>query len=258
MAERRPYSRSEFNRALIANALTQPFNVLLLAVVLIAGLLLDAFLPVLAVGLVLYGIAAARTYFDEDEANKVLERERGRRRKQLEAGRINPRTLAEPIGRLLTAGRQREARIRDAIDRAELPYEEVSAEVDRFIRAMEDGARRAQLLYEALAETPPAWVEQRLAQVRSDPSKAELTAALENQLTVLRRMEGQLQRFYDEMERVLVELDTVRGNLVSVSASTEAANQERLAGDVRALREEVGVVAAGMSEAYETGGQAAG
>jgi GTP1/Obg family GTP-binding protein len=129
----------------------------------------------------------------------------------------------------------------------------VSREVDRFIRAMEDGARRAQLLYEALAETQPAWVEQRLAEVRGDPSKAELTAALEDQLSVLRRMERQLQRFYDEMERVLVELDTVRGNLVSVSASTEAENQDRLAADVRALRDEVGAVADGMSEAYESG-----
>ena len=248
----RPYSRSEFNRALLANALTQPFNVVLLALVLIAGLVLNAFLPVLAVGIVVYGIAAARTYFDEDEANKVLAQERGRRREALDAGRLDPRELAEPIAGLLTAAHQREARIRDAIDRAELPYEEVSAEVDRFIRAMEDGARRAQLLYEALAETPPASVEQRLAQVRSDPTKAELTAALESQLVVLRRMEIQLQRFYDEMERVLVELDTVRGNLVSVSASSERANQERLAGDVRALREEVGAVAAGMSEAYET------
>jgi hypothetical protein len=254
MAEsRRPYSRSEYNRALIFNALTQPFNVLLLAAVLIAGLLLDAFLPVLVVGVVVYGIAAARTYFDEDEANKVLEREKAERRKTLEAGRLDTGSLSEPIARLLTAARQREARIRDAIDRAELPYEEVSSEVDRFIRAMEDGARRAQLLYEALSETPPSWVEQRLGQVRGDPSKGELTAALENQLTVLRRMEAQLQRFFDEMERVLVELDTVRGNLVSVSASSEAANQQRLAGDVRSLREEVGAVAAGMSEAYETG-----
>jgi hypothetical protein len=67
-------------------------------------------------------------------------------------------------------------------------------------------------------------------------------------------MDAQLQRFYDEMERVLVELDIVRGNLVSVSASTEAANQQRLAGDVRALREEVGAVAAGMREAYEVPG----
>jgi chromosome segregation ATPase len=253
MAEpRRPYSRSEYNRALILNAATQPFNVLLLAGVLIAGLLLGVFLPVLAVGLVVYGIAATRTYFDAEEANKVLEREKAKRREKLEARRLDTTGLSEPIAGLLGTARQREARIRDAIDRAELPYDEVSAEVDRFIRAMEDGARRAQLLYEALSETPPSWVEQRLAQVRGDASKAELSAALENQLTVLRRMEGQLQRFYDEMERVLVELDTVRGNLVSVSASSEAANQERLAGDVRSLREEVGAVAAGMSEAYET------
>ena len=89
--------------------------------------------------------------------------------------------------------------------------------------------------------------------MQGDPSKAELTAALRDQVAVQRRMEAQLQRFYDEMERILVELDTVRGNLVSVSASTERANQEQLAGEVRALREEVGAVAAGMSEAYESG-----
>ena len=253
MAEsRRPYSRSDYNQALIANALTQPFNIVLLAAILIAGLVLQVFLPVLAVGLVVYGVAAARTYFDQDEANKVLEREKGKRRKRLEAGRLDPGGLSEPIALLLSGARQREARIRDAIERAELPYDEVSAEVDRFIRAIEDGARRAQLLYEALAETPPSWVEGRLAEVQGDPSKAELTTALRAQLVVLRRMEAQLQRFYDEMERVLVELDTVRGNLVSVSASSEAANQERLAGEVRSLSEEVGAVAAGMSEVYET------
>ena len=251
--ELRPYSRSDYNRALVLNALTQPFNVVLLASVAIAGLLLDLFLPVLAVGLVVYGIAAARTYFDEQEAQKVLTRERAKRRGALEAGRLDPGQLAPPIAALLSAGHQREERIRDAVDRAQLPYDEVSREVDRFIRAMEDGARRAQLLYEALAETQPAWVEQRLAEVRGDPEKTELTGALEDQLAVLRRMERQLQRFYDEMERVLVELDTVRGNLVSVSASSEAENQDRLAAEVRALRDEVGAVAAGMSEAYESG-----
>ena len=175
--ELRPYSRSDYNRALVLNALTQPFNVVLLAIVLIAGLLLDVFLPVLAVGLVLYGIAAARTYFDDDEATKVLTRERERRRAALEAGRLDPGVLAEPIAELLSAARQREARIRDAIDRAQLPYDEVSSEVDRFIRAMEDGARRAELLWEALSETSPALVEQRLEQVKADPSKAELTGA---------------------------------------------------------------------------------
>ena len=254
----RPYSRSEFNRALIANALVSPFNVLLLAAILVAGLLLDTFLLVLPVAIVVYGIAAARTYFDEDEANSVLERERGRRRRALEQGRLDPRTLAEPIGRLVETARQREGRIRDAIERAELPYTEVSDEVDRFIRAMEGTAARAQLLYEALSESPPTGVEQRLGQVRGDRGKEDLTRALETQLTVLRRMEAQLERFFNEMERILVELDTVRGNLVSVSASTESVNQQRLASEVRELREELSAVAEGMSEAYEQPGKAAG
>jgi hypothetical protein len=247
----RPYSRGEFNQALIANALLSPFNVLLLTGILVAGLVLDLFLPLLPVAVIAYGIAAARTYLDEDEANKVLERERKQRRKEIEKGRLNPASLAPPIRALLEGALQRERTISDAISRAQLPYEEVSAEVERFVRAMEDSAGRAQLLYEGLVESPPPQVEQRLAQVKGDPSKADLTQALESQLTVLRRMELQLQRFYSEMERVLVELDTVRGNIVSVSASTESANQQRLAADVRGLREEVGAVAEGMSEAYE-------
>ncbi len=246
-----PYSRAEFNRALITHAMLSPFNVLILAGMLAAGVLIDVFLVVLPVAVVLYGIAAARTYFDHDEAQKVLERERRKRRRALERERINLATLAPPIRAMLEGARQRELRIREAIERARLPYTEVSEEVDRFIRAMETTAARAQLLYEALSETPPPVVEQRLRQVKLDPSKAELADAVGRQLQVLRRMEGQLQRFFDELERIVVELDTVRGSLVSVSASTEAANQQRLAGEVRALREDVGALAEGMSEAYE-------
>ena len=245
----RPYSRGEFNRALIVNALTSPFNVLLLAAILIAGLLLDLFLPLLIVGVVVYGLAAARTYLDEDEATRALERERARRRKTLDEGRVDPRTLAEPIGRLLMAALQREQRIRDAIDRAELPYTEVSAEVDALVTLMEHSASRAQLLYEALAESPPNRVRQRLVQLEGS-GKTELIDALQHQHAVQRKMRAQRQRFYDEMERMVVELDTIRGSLVSVSASTDTANQQRIAADVRSLRDELGTLADGMSEAF--------
>ena len=205
-------------------------------------------------GLVLYAAAAARTYFDEDVANRVLERERVKRREALESGekRVDPATLAPPMAGLLNGALQREARIREAVEGAELPYTEVLDEVDGFVRTMEGTARRAQLLYDALAESPPAAVEERLGQLDpKDATKTELVNALTNQLTVQRRMERQLQGFYDEMEKILIELDTVRGNLVSVSASTDAANQQQLAADVRGLREEVGALAEGMSEAYE-------
>lgn len=224
---------------------------LVLAGVLIAGLLLDLVLPVFALGVVLYGVAAARTYFDEDEANKVLERERARRRKELEKPTVDISRLAGPIAGLVEQAHARRARIAEAIQRAEMPYSEVSDEVDRFVSAIEQTAARAQLLYEALTDTPPATVEVRLREVEGQPQRAELHHALTQQLAAQRRMEDQLQRFYDQMERLLVELDTVRANLVSLSASTEADSQQRLAADVRGLREEVGALAEGMSEAYE-------
>ena len=68
---------------------------MLLAVVLIAGILLGVLALTLPVAAIVYVAAAARTYFDEDVANKVLERERAEHRKQLEAGRVKlkPRGL---------------------------------------------------------------------------------------------------------------------------------------------------------------------
>lgn len=248
-----PYSRDEFAGALIANAAAKPFNIALLvgtmgAAVLVGGNVLVA----LAVALVIYVIAAGRTFLDEEEAEAVLTRVRAERRRELSAGsaRVDPRTLAPEVRRHLLGARAIDGRIREAIERAELPYAEVSTEVDALVSLMELSASRAQLLYEALDESPPWRVATRLGELQGS-GKTELIEALEHQLSVQRRMESQLESFYDQMERIVVELDSIRGSLLSVSASTDAANQERLAGDVRALRDELGSLAAGMSEAFE-------
>jgi predicted Ser/Thr protein kinase len=250
----RPYTRGEYNRALILNALTAPFGVVLLAGMLIAGLVLGVFAFLLPVAIVLYVAAAVRTYFDQDVQKEVLERERSTRRQRLESGRperalseFSPR-IADLMGRAL----EKDARIRAAIDRAELPYHEVSDEVDRFLATMWQTAARAELLCEGLRDAPPEAVARRLQEVQrtGDASKAELMEALSQQLAVQQKMERQLLRFYDQMEQMLVELDTVRGHLITVSASTEADNQERLADEVRDLREEMGAVAEGMAAAY--------
>jgi DNA repair exonuclease SbcCD ATPase subunit len=250
-----PYDRGRFNRALITNALLDPFNVVLLAVVLIAGILLGVVAYTVPVAALVYLAGAARTYFDEDVANKVLAREKAERRKRLEAGRTvrKPEDFAPPIGALIQQARAREARIRDAIQRAELPYDEVADEIDSFVAAMESTAARAQLLWEALADTPPEQVQARLERLRGDPAQKELVDALTTQLTTLQRMEKQLARFFSEMERILVELDTVRSQLVSASASSESAQQTELAADVRALRERVGASAEGMAAAFDAG-----
>src|SRR4051794_26788146 len=104
-----PYDRARYNRALIANALLDPFNVVLLAVVLIVGILLGIFVYALPIGAALYLAGAARTYFDEDAANKVLAREKASHRKQVEdgGGEGKARGFSPPPARLLGGGRER-------------------------------------------------------------------------------------------------------------------------------------------------------
>lgn len=254
--ELEPYGRDQFRNALIANAAARPFNLAVLVGVMGAGVALGGnVLLCLLVALAVYLAACARTFFDGDEADRVLARERAeRRRRRLPASRkLDLDALASPIRLHVMEARSREYRIREAIKRAELPYEEVSDEVDGFVRVMETTAARAQMLCDALHDTPVARVEARLAEVRARPGggASELIEALEHQLAVQRRMETQLERFYDEMERIVIELDTVRGTLVSLSASTDAGTQQLLASEVRSLRERMGAVAEGISEAYE-------
>jgi hypothetical protein len=251
----KPYSRTDYNRALVVNALLDPFNVVLLAVVLIVGIVVGQLTLLAPVAAVLYLAGAARTYFDEDVANKVLEREKARRGRPVETGGPAPvdvSRLTPGIGRIVTQARQRQAQIRAAIEGAGDPeLEQIGGEVDGFVTALEDTARRAQSLADALRDTPPVQVERRIAEVKGQPGKVELTEALTTQLTTLQRMQAQLGRFGDEMERILVELDTIRGQIVSVGASTGNAKGRELAGEVRSLREQMGAVAEGMSAAYE-------
>ncbi|HWI07983.1 MAG TPA: hypothetical protein VNT54_10750 [Solirubrobacteraceae bacterium] len=252
---KKPYSRGEFAGALAANAAAKPFNVALLVGTMAAGVAVGAQVGLaLIAALAVYAIAAAWTFFDDEEAEAVLARERAAHKQQLSAGtrRLELHMLAPDIRAHMISARKTEERIRDAIERAELPYEEVSAEADALVSLMELSATRAQLLHEALHDSPPSRTAGRLLELEGS-GKTELIEALEHQLKVQMKMQDQLRSFYDEMERVVVELESIRGSLLSVSASTDAANQQRLAGEVRALRDELGSLAEGMSAAFEEG-----
>jgi hypothetical protein len=252
----RPPTRAELNRMLIGNALTKTWpNVLVPAGLATAGLVIGLDLVVLLpVALVAWLALSVVTYFDAEEAEKVATRERTRRRGRVDAGRrTDLRTLAPPVGGHLHQVLMQERAIRNAIERADLPFSEVTEEVDTFVRAAERTAGRAQLLYEYLIEQDPRRVEWRYQQVRTeaDPSKRALAEALWAQLQAMQRAQRELDSFYTEMERIAVELGNIRGQLLSVSAASEGATQRQLASDVRDLREQMGAVAEGMNEALE-------
>ena len=148
MPDLEPYRRREFAGALAANAAAKPFNIGVLVATTAAGVLVGGAVGlVLVVALLVYLVACARTFFDEEEADRVLARERAERRQLPSSGRkLKLDEFAPPIREHVRNARRREATIREAIERSELPYAEVTVEVDGFVRAMVRTASRAQTL----------------------------------------------------------------------------------------------------------------
>jgi uncharacterized RDD family membrane protein YckC len=160
------------------------------------------------------------------------------------------RMLAPPIQAHLNAAYAAAGRIREAIHQAQLPYAEVGREVDSLLSVMTRSSERAQMLHEALAEKPVAAVQARMEQLVGT-GKVELVNALGEQLEVQKRLDTQLGTFHDEMERIVIELETIRSSMLNVSASTDVRVQEELACRVTALRDEMSSVATGMSAAFD-------
>ena len=117
------------------------------------------------------------------------------------------------------------------------------------VGSLQTSAGRAQQLWDALSESSPEALQQRITQCEQ-AGKTELVEALRQQQAVQQRMHSQLDRYRDEFERVLAELETIRGHLVSASASTDNENREQLTATVRALRDETHALAAGTMAAY--------
>ncbi|HEY6550801.1 MAG TPA: hypothetical protein VIY71_06335 [Solirubrobacterales bacterium] len=249
---KRPYGRREHAKALVVNALTSPFAIALFIGILAVGVIVGASLGLsFLFAAIVYAIAACRTLLDEDVAERVLQRGRSSSSPDAKAEQIPLTGLAPEIRAEVEAVREREARIRKAIESADLPYEEVGAEVDSFVAEAERSARSAQLLFEGLVDMPVAEVKKRLTETEGDPSQANLAEALREQLGVAERIESQLSEYHGQMERLCVELDTVRAHLLSTSVTADAVNQRQLAVQVRGLREEMGAVASGIEQAYE-------
>jgi hypothetical protein len=104
-------------------------------------------------------------------------------------------------------------------------------------------ADHAQLLHQALKDIPVARVEARIGQLAAEPEAVE---RLNERLAVQRRMQMQLTRFYDEMERAVAGLDAIRDRVLT---GFELLEREALIDEVQSLHEEMSSVATGMSYA---------
>ena len=247
----KPVTRSQLRTALMVNAATDPTALVVAAGIVVVAVLAHLLWLIAAFAVPGYLALAGMTFFSEKSAQKVADRLYGRSRDALPRAELDSASLAPPIRRHLDEARRVLASLLRAIDEAELPFTEVGTEARGIVAAMEGTAKRAQVLYDYLADQDRDGLRRRIATLeRGGQGDAELLSALREQAAAVERVERRLDRFYVEMERMTSTLATMSARLVEMSAVEEATAQRELAGQARELREQVDALASGMAEAY--------
>jgi hypothetical protein len=246
----RPPTRSALTRAIAINAATKPVNIVVPAgIAVVAALAGIGWLwPVAAL---VYVALVVATFFDADEAEAVGKRRRGGAAEPQQR-QLDPGQLAPPIAERLQQALDEERQIRQTIAQSEVQMDEVSTEVDGLVSNLQKSAGRAQLVYDYLAEQDSRTLDRRARELArsQDPDSQRAAAAVRDQMKLAQNLEATLKRFYAQMDHAVVSLQTIRGELVRISVASEPEAQAETAERVRNLREEVGAMADGMSEAY--------
>jgi chromosome segregation ATPase len=254
-------TRGALARRLAVNAATKPLNVAVLGGLIVAGIALNLVVVVGAIAIVAYLVLVALTFFDSEEAervgNELYAGRRGSARDQL-APALDLATLEPRIAAVVQQARETAAGIRDAIAQADHPFDDVAADVDALVAAMDTSARRAQLISSTLAGQARAGqdvagLERAIADLRGRADDADvraLVADLEAQRDATARLEERLERFEVGMRRICASLGLLRTRLVEMSASEEEAAQRELARQSRELRERTDLLAEAMAEVF--------
>jgi hypothetical protein len=242
-------TRSDLKRKLAVNAATKPLNIAAPAVVLVAGLLLGVLAIALPVAVLAYIALCLQTFFDGGEAEKVGKAAYGERPERVP---LDSRTLSPEIARPLEQARATAAAIRQTVVDADQPLEDVVADVDALLVAMETSARRAQLISSTLEGQDVRALDRQIATRSSDPSPdvQALVSDLKAQRESVVRLQDKLQRFQVGMERICSSLSLLRTRVAEMSASEEEAAQRELSDQVRGLRERTDLLAESMQETF--------
>jgi hypothetical protein len=249
-----PATRSALGRALVVNAATKPLNVGVGAAIVVAGIVLG-YPWLVAIALAVYVALVVTSVFDGRETAKLSQRIYGPDEQTLPRADISK--LAPEIAGPLQEARKEETAIRTAIQAAQLPFGDVTTEIDGLMRDIERIAGRAQQLVDYLSDQDDDELKAKIKRFERPSSDAATSDALKQaaeavkeQLTANEALETQRERFLAELEHLVASLGVVRAQLVRMSIAEEGQVQQQVTGELKDLRGRMSSLAQGMQEAF--------
>lgn len=241
--------RKAYGRALVTRAALHPVALGVLVVVLVAGFVLGWMAGVtVALAALAYaasgGVLLASAPFRDD----VLADLRASQDVPAELS-LPSAPLAHPVAQAYGQVREHATKLRELAGPAQLDEPEVADEAERLIAHLTRGATRASLLVETLDGLDVDALRWRIADAERG-AEADLAEAYRQQLRSAERCEAQLERYYAECRRALVEVDTIRMSLAAASSLESGEDSRQAAETLRGVREHAGALVEGMEEAY--------
>jgi predicted nucleic acid-binding Zn-ribbon protein len=252
--ERALVTRRVLARELALNAATRPFNIALPTGMVVAALLLSAWL--LPIALVVYAALVVTTLLDGDVAETVGREVYSKRHVARAALRTREWNDAG-VARKLAVAYHAEQRIRQAIAESPLALVDLEAELERLMQELEKLASQADRVSTYLRGEDEPELRRRLERLRAasgdqqiDRANAQAAAALEDQLDAQAQLSRQLSRLDAQMEHIAATLGAIHAQVIRTSVAEAAFAQWRVAEQVRELRREVGAAANALDEVY--------
>jgi hypothetical protein len=225
---------------IVANAATKPLNVLALAAVAGAGILMRS--PWIdAAAIPVYGLLVAATIRDPDESERLAE---GSSPRALPGGRRSLQGVTGEIRGQVIAVLNEQRAIEGELARSPTLREEVSDQVGALCDDVLANARRASEMELYLTSIDVPALHRRIEAAPAGPA----ADALAEQLTVVDGFTEARASFDREVEAVAASLGAIRGRLVQARIAATPATA--VAADVAGLRERMRILATSLVEAY--------
>jgi hypothetical protein len=221
----------------VGHAATRPLNLAVLAILAVASLLVAYWIAILIVPV--YGLLVAATVNDPKTAERLAA---GREQKQLTGGRRLDGVTGDLRLRVATALGE-EGRIQKELAALPAAGDDLSTQVRCLADDLVEVARRASAVDLYLGSIDLADVRR-----RHDAASGPAREALAEQLAVCDVLVAKRAELDEEIAHVEAALGAMRARLVQSRLAAVAPTG--MEGDVTALRQRMGILAASLAEAY--------